>query len=730
MPHVPKPGYSRRTHGRVARESHDHGAYLAPTESAYSPDLVSQDVVDGVLGPGAIPPGTIDADGALIPGSLSVTPFADTIRPVAIVPSLPTLPDASYPQGSLVVLTSDGKVYRNVADVWSKAVDGLDILADTVTAGAIAAGAVGATEVATQALHVGHFMGGPSNLAPNPSFETLGGVTIDTDGADIPGWSIPTNCRASNLVTAVSGANSLRFKQPNPTIQIEATSEFLPVVAGRKYVESAWFRGQLANTGIARGRATVDWYDGTFALISSNNVALRDSGTSTTFTKASGTVTAPALAAWAKVNVECGSSSAVDDVIFVDDIEFYPVDLDVNHAGGGVQIASTGIILDGSLTSITFRDQYGSTALTGGGFGAAWEDYIHSGLLNGMFAQSNAAGNTINYWTLTDGTTWTWDVQTDSTAPGGFKLIASFGTGGGTGCTAESALAPITANAEYILLMRDVSAVSGGGGLTPTLAPDVEWFDKSQASISTTSGPSWQPTASATETLVAYFTPPLNAHYVKVKITCTAGDSNTEKFTIRGVSFLPVVQESGFMPYAYPLGATGSETSGVTTSLAVVAAGLGGQIAIPFVIQRPIKVYSLTIRSPDAASLRTAEWRLYRSNFNDLTTGGETTLSQATGVQGTFSFTPGAASNRTSALSTPTVVLPGSYLLVIRNTSTAQTFGLSSPTAGSMALNRVFLDTNRAALGTSLNVAPLTKSAVLPPICRLDGDGFNLGAAF
>lgn len=48
--------------------------------------------------------------------------FDSGIRPVAIVASLPSLPDADYPVGCTVVLTTDGYVYRNVAGSWSKTV--------------------------------------------------------------------------------------------------------------------------------------------------------------------------------------------------------------------------------------------------------------------------------------------------------------------------------------------------------------------------------------------------------------------------------------------------------------------------------------------------------------------------------------------------------------------------------------------------------------------------------
>src|SRR5690606_3893688 len=83
--------------------------------------------------------------------------FAQSIRPVELVSALPTMPNPEYPQGSVVFLTADNKLYRSTGDEWTAVVDGDDIpdetikarhlAADSVTAGAIAAGAVTADAI-------------------------------------------------------------------------------------------------------------------------------------------------------------------------------------------------------------------------------------------------------------------------------------------------------------------------------------------------------------------------------------------------------------------------------------------------------------------------------------------------------------------------------------------------------------------------------------------------------
>lgn len=111
------------------------------------------------------------------PGALAdLDLYSDTIRPPSVVDTLPTLADASYPEGSLVFLTTDGKLYRNISDAWSTAVDGEDITANSITAGQIAAGAIGTTELAADAV-----IANVANVGGTVTIDDTG-ITID-DGA-------------------------------------------------------------------------------------------------------------------------------------------------------------------------------------------------------------------------------------------------------------------------------------------------------------------------------------------------------------------------------------------------------------------------------------------------------------------------------------------------------------------------------------------------------------------
>lgn len=74
-------------------------------------------------------------DGSIVtPGTLPLPAFPTSFRPIPILGTLPTLPSSDYPVGSVVFLTTDDKLYRNDDGVWTKAVDGSDLIVSSVTA--------------------------------------------------------------------------------------------------------------------------------------------------------------------------------------------------------------------------------------------------------------------------------------------------------------------------------------------------------------------------------------------------------------------------------------------------------------------------------------------------------------------------------------------------------------------------------------------------------------------
>lgn len=178
----------------------------------------------------------------------------------------------------------------------------------------------------------------------------------------------------------------------------------------------------------------------------------------------------------------------------------------------------------------------------------------------------------------------------------------------------------------------------------------------------------------------------------------------------------------GYLPFAYPLGMEHNTSQTGTLSLQTVAAGLGGARFMPFYLPAPMLLQEVTVRNTDAASARNAEWALYKQ------VGVSNTMSRI--ADGTWSFTPGAASNRSStASSAPVYLEPGVYWLGIRNTNTSRVFTvgvISGVGTMSMTVSRGSAGgvADQAAFGSTIDLSGLAARDAYV-LCRLDG---RLGA--
>jgi hypothetical protein len=181
----------------------------------------------------------------------------------------------------------------------------------------------------------------------------------------------------------------------------------------------------------------------------------------------------------------------------------------------------------------------------------------------------------------------------------------------------------------------------------------------------------------------------------------------------------------GYQPYAFPIGSVDFATANSTAvNLATVASGDGGAILIPIVIHAAMQVEECWFYSTDTSLARSAEWRLY---YDQVNSGAN--LFHVAGLNGTMSFTPGSATWRSSAASTPAIIAPGSYWLVIRNTSTARSFGIgvaAGGISGAPTITRV--DTALGALDTSLDFSGFSANNNRVVQAALMGSVFGEGA--
>lgn len=166
-------------------------------------------------------PGTVKGEKVV---DIPAASFASGIKPVELVTTLPTLPSSNYPVGTPVYKINDDppRLYRVDigGNTWTSEVDGTDLIADTVTAGAIAAGAVG-----TQELYAGEVLVGQ-------------------------GGGKPTRFKVVD-----SGSNLIAFIGDDPTV---------PLVGG--YFKNLWVGPSLADIRMKASAAGIELTDATFVL--------------------------------------------------------------------------------------------------------------------------------------------------------------------------------------------------------------------------------------------------------------------------------------------------------------------------------------------------------------------------------------------------------------------------------------------------------------------------------
>lgn len=368
----------------------------------YSSEVDIEPVTSVDLGEGAV------TEGSIVDGAISITKYADTIRPVAIVSSLPTLPDADYPEFCYVVLTSDNRLYKNIGNVWVLGVDGADIVADSITAGQIAAGAIAASEIAAGAVTASKLAVGAvrTNLLKNGDFEE-GTAAYGTAGTEVPGWTLKANTTYGILSSAnvKSGAGVLGFKSVTGTQANVGAQQIVPVIPGRTYRLSGWNWKGAGSGDPSRFRANTVGADGSTVI--NFNVIQGTSNDTTTPVFSQGYYTVPATGSIPSyIRVDCHSigTPGNTEVFAFEDVVLELLPASFLNSAATVTIDETGItVLNGALV---LQDEFGKTAMEASGFSGSWFDFIGLGLYNSRFLSGTTGALTMNrsalmpYWTL------------------------------------------------------------------------------------------------------------------------------------------------------------------------------------------------------------------------------------------------------------------------------------------------------------------------------------------
>lgn len=200
-------------------------------------------------------------------GSISGTKFASGLEPVTVVSSVP-----STATTNTIFNTSDGKLYRWNGSAYIKTTPGADIVANSITAGQIQAGAISTTELAANAVTAAKIAAGTitaNEIAANTI--TAAKIAASTITAtQIATGTITANEIAAGTITAAKIASNTITAAQIATGTITASN-----IVTNTITASQISLGGVTTTSLANNAATQPTYTldtGTVALTSTPKV--------------------------------------------------------------------------------------------------------------------------------------------------------------------------------------------------------------------------------------------------------------------------------------------------------------------------------------------------------------------------------------------------------------------------------------------------------------------------
>lgn len=203
-------------------------------------------------------------------------------------------------------------------------------------------------------------------------------------------------------------------------------------------------------------------------------------------------------------------------------------------------------------------------------------------------------------------------------------------------------------------------------------------------------------------------------------------ESDTDMMRVYDAQRYRNVEDIGWLPYAYVHGMGPAVT--VTNTLSIAANG--GSLAVPILLAGHMLLESVSIHQTATSTQRTWAWDLYVQYLNN-GNSGENTLTRVAASNGSDTFTPGAASDRTLGASSPPIYLgPGLYWLVIQNRHATNTFVMGVANA-TFVVNTGQTKTTTNPNGATLDFVAATWTKTTSCVgARLDGRVFGQTAAF
>lgn len=182
-----------------------------------------------------------------------------------------SLPGSGSPlrySGSLVLLAGDGKLYRFMSGAWTKAVDGGDITANSITTNAIVAGAITTALLDAGAVTASKaYFGDTTNLINDPVFLDPGYWAILNPAA--AAFTAPGNAGAVALGSSVAIAIATSSIPAGSSLNYGvANAAPMPITKGLSYRASC--QASVSGTGVNKNaQLLIQWFDVNQAFISS-----------------------------------------------------------------------------------------------------------------------------------------------------------------------------------------------------------------------------------------------------------------------------------------------------------------------------------------------------------------------------------------------------------------------------------------------------------------------------
>jgi hypothetical protein len=244
---------------RAQDTSGNFSAYLGPgnaTTNAVDAGDITGQIVNTQIQNAAI-------DGSKLANSIiDYSKMASGYGIAASVNALPAVGSPLRYAGSLVLLTSNAKLYRwdSVGNAWTVATDGADITANSIVANALVAGIITSPYLAAGAVTADKlFIGDTTNFITDPIFQDQNYWTINGSGA-VTSFITPatTTTLGTNIVAHVAVASIPAGSSVNYGIK----SGFVAVRQGVNYRASC--QASVGGAGVNKASGLyIQWYDHT-----------------------------------------------------------------------------------------------------------------------------------------------------------------------------------------------------------------------------------------------------------------------------------------------------------------------------------------------------------------------------------------------------------------------------------------------------------------------------------